>query len=104
MRTPVARSEDDLLRYLVDRLAAQSGGSGSTNEGFVFVRPKDGVSDDAPRLAATWLGAAYTGQVVVMLPGLAGQHFQFNTAQYCPSGALIWRAPLSKNPPAGTAS
>jgi hypothetical protein len=60
--------------------------------GFVYIQPIDGVSDDAPHIAAVLTANAYKN-AVVFLPGPTGQKFQILSDFVTPSGSFILGTP-----------
>ncbi len=93
-RTRGTPNGTDHIARLAFRVANNAAGVGN---GFVFVRPINGTSDDWPRLMGSIVPAAIArGQTVVMLPGLAGQVWQCLSTVDVPSGAQIWGTPQTK--------
>jgi hypothetical protein len=68
------------------------GGGSSTLEGFVFLRPIDGVVNDAPHVNTVETANAYK-KIIIALPGLAGQKFQILSDQPTVSGTTMWGTP-----------
>jgi hypothetical protein len=75
---------EDMARMALSR----AGGGGGGGAGFVYIHPIDGVVDDWPTAIATTNTNAYKN-LVVWMPGTAGQHYQCKSTHPVVSGVDV---------------